>query len=108
MKATIPTPTLSEIMNSNPEPKRNFLNCDYSDLAAKFDSELYEAFFNSTPFEELMRLALPENKEELVTAIHGLPEFKTLSERLYKAVEKRIYAAMKSVTNSNPGCHSTQ
>jgi hypothetical protein len=59
---------------SNPEPKRNFLNCDNSDLEAKFESELYEVVFNNIPHEELIRLALPENEEELVSVIHSLPE----------------------------------
>ena len=99
---------MKSTMNSNPEPKRNFLNCDNSDLVAKFESELYEVVFNNIPHEELMRLAMPENEEELVSVIHSLPEYKTLSERQYKALEKRTYAAMKSVVNSNPGCHSTQ
>ena len=100
--------TTTTTMKSNPTQKRNFLNCDNSDLLAKFESELYKVVFNNIPHEELMRLAMPENEEELVSVIHSLPEYKTLSERQYKALEKRTYAAMKSVTNSNPGCHSTQ
>lgn len=95
-------------MNSNPEPNFNLPNCDASDIVAECLSELVEAASNNISVEEQMRLSQPENHEELLSVIHSLPEYKAIKKRFYKSLKKRTYAAMSSVVNSNPGCHSTQ
>jgi hypothetical protein len=108
MKNTIQTLTPSEYLNSNPLQNFNLPNCDASDIATELFLELFNAIAKNIPADEQMRLSQPENKEEMFSAIRSLPEFKASKKRFYKSLKKRTYAAMDSVVNSNPGCHSTQ
>ncbi len=108
MKNTIQTLTPSEYLNSNPLQDFNLPNCDARDIAADWFYEICNAIAKNIPADEQMRLSQPENYEEMVSTILSLPEFKAIKKRIYKLLKKRTHAAMKSVTNSNPGCHSTQ
>lgn len=108
MKNTIQTLTPSEYLNSNPLQNFNLPNCDASDIAAEWFSEICNAIAKNIPADEQMRLSQPENQEELFSAIYSLQEFKAIKKRIYKQLKKRTYAAMDSVVNSNPGCNSTQ